>query len=132
MGLDMYLQGEKFFAGSEEERPHEDGFEVSAHSLQLAYWRKHPDLHGYIIREFAGGVDDCKEIDLIADDCRKIAAAIIAKKLPHTEGFFFGDSEYHEGNEEADAQLFQNAASWVENMKDVKGVWASLSYRASW
>ncbi len=132
MGLDMYLQGEKFFVGSEEERPHEDGFKASAHTLQLACWRKHPDLHGYIIREFADGVDDCTEIVLTADDCRKIAAAIIAKELPHTEGFFFGDSEYHEGNEEANAQLFQNAASWVENMKDVKGVWASLSYRASW
>jgi hypothetical protein len=27
---------------------------------EVGYWRKHPDLHGYIVETFADGVDACQ------------------------------------------------------------------------
>ena len=44
MGLDMYLTGEKFVMSL---KLQEDGFRLSSKTLDLGYWRKHPNLHGF-------------------------------------------------------------------------------------
>jgi hypothetical protein len=56
MGLDMYLTGEKFLMTRNLE---EDGFRLRSKTLELGYWRKHPNLHGYIVQTFADGTDEC-------------------------------------------------------------------------
>lgn len=69
MGLDMYLTGSKFlFTNWEhpEKNRKEDGIEIESVRLRLAYWRKHPNLHGYIVQTFADGKDECQEIELCA------------------------------------------------------------------
>jgi hypothetical protein len=75
MGLDMYLSGRKFmrpdFENAGNERK-EDGFRVDEVKLDLAYWRKHPDLHGYIVRHYMGGKDECQEVFLDAEALRAI------------------------------------------------------------
>jgi putative AlgH/UPF0301 family transcriptional regulator len=131
MGLDMYLRGDKFLTTWEEvARPIEDGYEVEERRLALGYWRKHPDLHGFIVKEFASGVDECQDIELDAEGLAKIAEAIRAKRLPHTTGFFFGESSWHDGHEEEYAQTFDKARQWLETK--VAGEWRSVTYRASW
>lgn len=94
MGLDMYLTGRKFFwyATGRQDGRKEDGLNVKSLDVELGYWRKHPNLHGYIVNTFADGVDNCQEIELSADNLRQIIAAVKADDLPHTEGFFFGSS----------------------------------------
>ncbi len=115
MGLDMYLRGKTFLWRdwrNDENNERRDSFRVTDVTIDLGYWRKHPDLHGYIVRTFAGGVDECQEIPLSADDLRKIIAAIKAKQLPHTEGFFFGASD---GSEDAESiEIFERALAWLE------------------
>src|SRR4051812_6140992 len=95
MGLDMYLRGEKFF-WTDWETPSnnriEDGFRVTSLQIELGYWRKHPNLHGYIVNTFAGGVDECQNITLDAEALNKIILACKVAGLPHTTGFFFGES----------------------------------------
>lgn len=71
MGLDMFLR-----AGGKE----------------IGYWRKHPNLHGYIVNTFANGVDECQPIPLSLSDVNDILHAIENDLLPHTVGFFFGTS----------------------------------------
>ena len=61
MGLDMYLEGRKSRYDKQET---EDGFPLQTKVLELGYWRKHPNLHGYIVQEFADGVDECQRGDL--------------------------------------------------------------------
>jgi len=117
MGLDMYLTGEKFFTGFDKPRAQEDGFEVEAHTLKLGYWRKHPNLHGYIVTTFADGVDECQEINLGADDIRRIITAIEARELPHTEGFFFGASDDSKEERKRDVEVFTKALAWLEDVK---------------
>jgi len=135
MGLDMYLEAEHFNSqvcyktGDEiEDRPTRDGFYISCEILEMGYWRKHPNLHGYIVRTFAEGKDECQHIYLDAKDCRRIERAILADDLPHTTGFFFGDSDGHKADREDNAKIFSNAAQWLDS-----GDWTRrVYYKASW
>jgi len=116
MGLDMYLRGEKYlhrnFANPEQQRT-EDGFRITNLQLDLGYWRKHPNLHGYIVKTFAGGKDECQKIELDADQLRQIIAAVKAKELPTTEGFFFGVSDDSDEQVAEDVKIFEAALNWL-------------------
>lgn len=131
MGLDMYLQGKKFLWTdweNPENNQKEDGFEVSEKILRLGYWRKHPNLHGYIVETFADGVDECQDIELSREDIVKILHAIESKELPETSGFFFGSSDGSETLQ--DLAIFQKALAWLD--AKAKGESRDVIYRASW
>lgn len=127
----MYLQGKKFlFTDWEnpENNLHEDGFRVREKTLELGYWRKHPNLHGYIVNTFNEGDDNCEPIDLSVEDLQKIIAAIKAKELPETTGFFFGASDGSE--DEESIETLEKALAWLETKES--RVSRSVEYRASW
>lgn len=133
MGLDMYLRGRKMlWAIDGVEARKEDGFNISSIEIELGYWRKHPNLHGYIVQTFADGVDKCQKIFLNRDDIRNIIKAVKAKKLPHTEGFFFG---YSDGSEmDDDIATFNAALKWLDaEPKDGRTEFGRcVYYQASW
>lgn len=129
MGLDMYLHGKKFFPNNN--RHDEDGFPVTEHTLELGYWRKHPNLHGYIVQNFADGNDDCHEISLSRNDLQQIIHAIRKRELPHTVGFFFGNSDESDEQVENDIAVFERAIAWLDSKKDIPE-WCDVIYRASW
>ncbi len=132
MGLDMYLNGEKYFYGQRkysEKRVADDPAKIGE-IYELAYWRKHPDLHGFIVETFADGIDDCRRIWLSDENIETIIKAVKEGSLPHTEGFFFGESENDEAQRNEDVQLLEGALAWVRTKED--GAWRSLIYQASW
>lgn len=131
MGLDMYLCGEEFFWTNwehPEKNLKKDGFKVTGMRLELGYWRKHPNLHGFIVKEFADGVDECQEIELTQDDLLAIIKATKEHNLPATEGFFFGESSA--GDDEPTIEIIQKALAWLNT--EQKGISKSVKYRASW
>jgi hypothetical protein len=130
MGLDMYLEGRKFLFGATDpkDNPTEDGFRVTHKTLRLGYWRKHPNLHGYIVKMFAGGQDECQDIPLDEDALQKLLCAVKDKALPHTEGFFFGASDGSEQDE--DVKILTGALEWLRARP--KGEARDVVYRASW
>ena len=132
MGLDMYLKGKKFLRTNwdkPKENQKEDGFPLKEKILDLGYWRKHPNLHGYIVQNYAeDGQDDCKEIPLNKKALEKINSAIKHKKLPETQGFFFGESDGTET--ERDLEIFQKAVEWMEGCRE--GECRDVVYQASW
>lgn len=131
MGLDMYLDGDKFFAldfENPENIPTEDGYRLTNRTLRLGYWRKHPNLHGYIVNNFADGIDECKQICLSEDDIEKIIDAVARNALPHTEGFFFGVSDGSEREETL--RIFRDALQWLRTTEP--NVFRSVHYQASW
>jgi len=95
---------------------------------EIAYWRKHPNLHGWMQRLWvrktneAGIVDDNPdragefngvELELTWEDLEQLEQDICNKNLPNTSGFFFGsekDDEYREHDlkfvREAKAEAF--------------------------
>ena len=127
MGLDMYLSGNKYLWNRNRL---EDGKPIKKLEVDLGYWRKHPNLHGFIVDTFADGVDECQKIDLNIEAIDRILLAINNKTLPHTEGFFFGKSELTDDQVKHDFSIFEKARQWLEDEDDehVK----TITYQASW
>lgn len=123
MGLDMYLTGEKHFI----ERPRRRG-DLKSHRFDLGYWRKHPNLHNYIVSRFAGRMDDGHEIELSAGDLEQILSAVEQRQLPHTEGVFFGKSS--ESERTRDIQIISDALKWLNASTESEH--RSVCYQASW
>lgn len=89
MGLDMYLEKlprnktmEELEAESEE--AWKKGLDYRRKNIRdvrrVGYWRKVNRLHGFVVDTFAGGVDECQEIELSRADvetifCRCVDAA---------------------------------------------------------
>jgi hypothetical protein len=84
---------------------------------ELAYWRKHPNLHGWMERLYRaqGGEDAFNgvELELTWEDLDALEQDILNQQLPETQGFFFGDASdnyYREQDlkfiQEARADLF--------------------------
>ena len=125
MGLDMYLRGSKHTQYNDTRT--EDGFKVDTLILELGYWRKHPNLHGYIVQTFAEGKDECQQIPLDEGALEQIISAVEAEVLPPTTGFFFGKSD---GTEKArDIEIFKKALEWLKGPGDG---YRSIYYQASW
>lgn len=124
MGLDMDLTGNRYFM-----KPRVRG-DLKSEQYDLGYWRKHPNLHGYIVREFADGVDECQRIELAGGQIRQVIAAIKDRELPRTTGFFFGESEDSAEQIAYDLHVFEEALAWLED--DNPEVLRWVSYQASW
>jgi hypothetical protein len=134
MGLDQYLNGRKFYGRYNDHPRTEDGFVIEEIQIALGYWRKHPNLHGYIVKEFNDGNDNCQDIELTAEQIKQIIEAVQEDKLPTTEGFFFGHSDGSEQQETLD--ILGRALGWLAfdlEKTDRAGMpWKSVVYRASW
>ena len=119
MGLDMYLRGEHYNSdrnrhGEISRSKLDNEFEISNYEVDLGYWRKHADLHGYIVNTFADGKDNCQKIELDENDLDKIIMAIRHDKLVKDHcGFFFGNSTefgyYEEKEKEYAINCFEKA-----------------------
>ena len=118
MGLDMYAYvaakaGEEYGTGQRE----------------IAYWRKHPNLHGWMERlaeqknlEYStfNGV----ELELTYDDLERLELDIIAGTLPGTTGFFFGD--------DADEHYRDDDLEFIKNARAELFMGLKVFYNSSW
>jgi hypothetical protein len=90
MGLDMYAYAavkanEEWGTGSQRE---------------IAYWRKHPNLHGWMEQLWRSRNTDPSadpmfngiELELTWEDLDQLEEDIQNDRLPSTSGFFFGDN----------------------------------------
>lgn len=99
MGLDMYAYTTKRRLWKSVDFPSHDS------DTRLFYWRKHPNLHGWLERlyEAKGGADrdfNCATVELTAADLDWLERAIKEKRLPYTTGFFFGQSDNDDERDE--------------------------------
>ena len=90
MGLDMY-------AYTTAENISAVDFPAPKDGKQFFYWRKHPDLHGWMqaLYKKKGGENEefnLSGLRLDVDDLDVLETAVKDDKLPHTVGFFFGES----------------------------------------
>jgi len=162
MGLDMYLYLEEYksllkfdnnFTDKKVEnfypkdlrdfaKQHiKDNFLSKITQYQVGYWRKFNALHNYIVKTFADGEDNCKDIYIggikgvkqILDICLKVQENrdLASELLPTQSGFFFGGLEYDEWyfkDLEYTIDLLQRVIELLKRSKEDY----SVVYHASW
>jgi hypothetical protein len=99
MGLDMYAFTTTL------DTPPTDFEHPTDDCVELFYWRKHPDLHGWMRELYfkRGGEHNnfnCSAVRLEPDHLDELEKDIRGGRLPKTAGFFFGTSRAEEkGND---------------------------------
>jgi hypothetical protein len=101
MGLDMY-------AYTTQQKPDTPVDFKAGEVSELHYWRKHPDLHGwmqtlYVAKGGSNPEFNCAPVVLTAEDLDRLESDIRAGALPPTRGFFFGATD---GSEKEDDLTF--------------------------
>jgi hypothetical protein len=130
MGLDMYAYrvvnpdepSPIHLIGESDYMPFE-GAQVE----ELFYWRKHPNLHGWMEELYykKGGREqpfNCVNVVLTKEDIDNLEKDIKARKLPETAGFFFGQSS--EEDDEKDLEFVELAKKELES--------GNVVYYTSW
>jgi len=102
MGLDQYATARRGEAKTDDE-----GYTYYEDSKELAYWRKHPNLQGWMqdLYHEKGGEEDfnCVDLELTLEDLDALEESLDEEALPETAGFFFGgnaDDHYAETDRE--------------------------------
>lgn len=95
---------------------------------EIAYWRKHPNLHGWMqqLWESRGNSGDFNgdELELTWDDLEALEEAVLNNELPGTSGFFFGNN--------ADDHYREQDLEFVRNAKAELFLGLKVFYNSSW
>ena len=106
MGLDQYANARRGEAIVDDE-----GYTYYEDSMELAYWRKHPNLQGWMEELWyekgcpndGGDGFNCVDLELTLEDLDALEESLDDEALPETAGFFFGgnaDEHYAEADRE--------------------------------
>jgi hypothetical protein len=103
MGLDMYAysatretQYKEYWENGEYDLDTKDYVNPTVSKpRELAYWRKHANLHGWFHREWESqgnkGDFNGDQLEITWDMLERLESAVVNGELPATSGFFFGD-----------------------------------------
>lgn len=120
MGLDMYAY---VATKSGEMKEYYESYDYETDSgpaakpREIAYWRKHPNLHGWMHKLWNekghSGDFNGDELELTWEDLDRLEYVVKHQELPGTSGFFFGndaDDHYRDQDlefiKQARAELF--------------------------
>ncbi len=127
MGLDMWATISKETGKQEGE--------------QIADWRKHNRLHGWMTelwvdkgcpeKDNDGQGFNCIPLTLNRDDLLQLKHDILSKALPETEGFFFGHDSYDWHEDEID-DATKYDLEFVENGLEAIDNGYSVIYNSWW
>jgi hypothetical protein len=137
MGLDMYAyvaakagQQNDYYEGAEfNETTREFENNTVSKPREIAYWRKHPNLHGWMEKlaeqknlkyESFNGI----EMELTAEDLDELERAVTHNQLPATGGFFFGNN--------ADEHYRESDLEFVKNARAELFFGLKVFYNSSW
>ena len=100
---------------------------------QIAYWRKHPNLHGWMaqlwLRREGNELRETDnfngiELELTAEDLDDLEYAVQNDRLPSTTGFFFGN--------EADDYYKPSDLKFVQEARAEMFLGLKVFYNSSW
>lgn len=136
MGLDMYAyvaaragQQNEFYEGAEWDEDSGNMVNPAVNKPRhLAYWRKHPNLHGWMERLWRerGGDGDFNgdELELTAEDLDQLEYDVENNRLPPTSGFFFGEG--------ADDYYKQDDLKFIQEARAEMFLGLKVFYNSSW
>jgi len=137
MGLDMYAyvaaregQQREYYDGAEWDETTKDLVNTKVNKpREIAYWRKHPNLHGWMEKlaerkslkyDSFNGI----ELELTALDLDELEQVLLDGRLPHTQGFFFGNP--------ADNHYLDNDLAFVQSARAELFMGLRVFYNSSW
>ena len=136
MGLDMYAyvasragQQNDFYEGAEfDETAREYVNTKVSRPRELAYWRKHPNLHGWFQQEWENqgnsGSFNGDELEITWDMLDRLESDVREGRLPATQGFFFGDN--------SDAHYRDQDLEFIRNARAEIFSGLKVFYNSSW
>jgi hypothetical protein len=150
MGLDMYAytaaragQQNEFYDGAEWDPELKESVNPNvARPREIAYWRKHPNLHGWMEQlwrdkkytvqptDASESVDPDSdvfngvELELTREDLDRLEQDVIKGRLPSTTGFFFG--------EDADDHYRKQDLEFIKNARAELFLGLKVFYNSSW
>jgi hypothetical protein len=141
MGLDMYAyvaaragQQEEFYEGAEWDNEIKDHRNPNVNRpREIAYWRKHPNLHGWMARLWlAREGNELRELDnfngieleLDAEDLDLLEYVVKERELPGTSGFFFGN--------DADDYYYNDDLKFIQMARAEMFLGLKVFYNSSW
>ena len=114
----------------------QDGWTGLTVQIPVGYWRKANAIHGWIVENFADGVDECQQIHIPRsgmEQLRDLCHAVITdpdkgkEALPPTAGFFFGSYDIDEWYLQDLKYTYELLTRLLSNDKI-----ESFLYQASW
>lgn len=131
MGLDMYAYAAQ--KGQHDEFWENYDFKSDSSSVpkprEIAYWRKHPNLHGWMEKlakrkNLDYGTFNGVELELTLEDLTTLEKDVEKGRLPATQGFFFGNDadQYYKSQ---DLKFIQEARAAIHAGEHV-------FYNSSW
>jgi hypothetical protein len=99
---------------------------------ELAYWRKHPNLQGWMKQLWEEkNLDDTEvtsfngiELELTWEDLERLELDIISGGLPKTSGFFFGD--------DSNEFYYNTDLEFIKNARTELFMGLKVFYNSSW
>ena len=136
MGLDMYALATKAKLKKEV-----DFDTINLDTEDVHYWRKHPNLHGWMEKlwhkkrnaegnpvveepDDIGGSFNGIELELTYEDLDELERAVVHGQLPPTQGFFFGN--------DADEHYRESDLEFIKNARAELFMGLKVFYNSSW
>ena len=95
---------------------------------EIAYWRKHPNLHGWFQAEWESegnsGSFNGDELEITWDMLERLEYDVINGELPETQGFFFGNN--------SDADYYADDLEFIKNARAELFMGLKVFYNSSW
>ena len=136
MGLDMYAyaasragQYQEFWDTAEmAEGTTEFVSATVTKPREIAYWRKHPSLHGWFKQEWESegneGSFNGDELEITWNMLERLEYDIRNGELPDTRGFFFGD--------ESSTEYYNDDLEFIKNARTELFMGLKVFYNSSW
>jgi len=136
MGLDMYAyiatranQDRDWWADAELDTDTKEYVNPKIQKpREIAYWRKHPNLHGWFAEQWRSqgnkGDFNGDELEITWDMLERLEYDILESNLPKTQGFFFGNS--------ADDDYREQDLEFIKNARAELFMGLKVFYNSSW
>jgi hypothetical protein len=119
MGLDMYAFRVKAEDVIDDFNVRDDSMGRKEPLEEIAYWRKHHDLHGWMEKLYRNKGGDkesfnCVPVRLTEFDLDALQFDLLNNNLPETQGFFFGTNPPDDESLKNDLQFIQSARDAIK------------------
>jgi hypothetical protein len=118
----------------------------SSVAINVGYWRKANQIHGWFVREVQGGEDNCESYPVsreklveLLDTVRKVLdgdKSVARELLPVTSGFFFGNYDEDDGYDEWYYEHLKHTETMLSDILDAVPEEQHLEYdfyyQSSW